>query len=81
LIGCAHENQLYCDPAKVQKPWSIDDDYIEGTVYVSANGNVTSCCDMAFKRIDRESKGNVLETSLSDIIKSFSNVNEEQLAA
>jgi len=59
-------------PMKEQKPWEIEDNYVmENEVYISANGNVTSCCDMSFARIDRECKGNVLTTPLPDIIKSF----------
>lgn len=55
-----------------QKPWTVREDSIEEeTLYISANGNVTSCCDMAFKRIDTEHKGNILKTSLQEIIESF----------
>ena len=60
-----------------QTPWVIQDEselevYDPGDVYVSANGNVVSCCDMSFNRIDKESKGNVLNTSLSEIIRGYS---------
>ena len=57
---------------KEQSPWEVDGDWVqEDIVYVAANGNVTSCCDMSFDRIDRECKGNVLETPLWDIISSY----------
>lgn len=59
-----------------QKPWQVTDEseleVYEGDVYVSANGNVVSCCDMSFNRIDKESKGNVLVTPLSEIIRGYS---------
>ena len=40
-------------------------------VYIAANGNVVSGCNMSFRRIDKESKGNVLQTSLQSIIESY----------
>jgi hypothetical protein len=57
-----------------QTPWELNhtgDYVIDPLVYVSANGNVVSCCNMSFDRIDRESKGNVLETSLPAILESY----------
>ena len=86
--GRAHENQLGYKPAHNQEPWGIydrDDGSIGvneehgGQVYIAANGNVTSACDMSFKRIDKEAKGNVLITPLPEIIKSFC-VPEERMA-
>jgi organic radical activating enzyme len=59
-----------------QTPWQVEDEaelcVYEGDVYVSANGNVVSNCNMSFNRIDKESKGNVLNTSLSEIIRGYS---------
>jgi len=64
-------------PIKEQKPWELDEDYVgEHEVYISANGNVTSCCDMSFARIDRDCKGNVLTTPLPQIIESYCNHKE-----
>ena len=66
-----------------QKPWELhpDGDYvIEPMVYVSANGNVTSDCNMSFERIDKERIGNVLEKSLPEIIESHCTKEEEAAA-
>lgn len=71
--GRAIETQTGFESQKQQTPWELNsDDYvIEPEVYISANGNVVSECDMSFDRIDRESKGNVLTQSLPDIIESY----------
>jgi MoaA/NifB/PqqE/SkfB family radical SAM enzyme len=66
---------------EVQKPWVMhsDGDYVlEPLVYVSANGNVASCCNMSFDRIDKEAKGNVLKDSLPHIIESYCTREEEK---
>lgn len=69
--GRATANNIGTKPAEMQKPWEFEDDVVrEHPVYISANGNVTSCCDMSFRRIDKECKGNVLHTPLPEIIKS-----------
>lgn len=86
--GRAHENQLGYKPAHGQDPWDVytqDDGTMgvkddHGGVYIAANGNVVSNCDMSFHRIDKESKGNVLITPLPQIIESFC-VPEERLVA
>lgn len=89
--GRAHNNPAvpaYKSPHG-QEPWGIYDrgdgsigvrDDNGGMVYVAANGNVVSTCDMSFRRIDKESKGNVLVTPLPEIIRSFC-VSEERLIA
>jgi hypothetical protein len=61
------------DLMEQQVPWGTRDDttVLEPEVYVSSNGNVVSCCNMAFHRIDREAKGNVLITPLPQIIESY----------
>jgi hypothetical protein len=84
--GRAHENQLGYKPPHDQDPWDVytddqgtthvRDDH--GMVYIAANGNVVSNCDMSFHRIDKESKGNVLITPLPQIIESFC-IPEERL--
>lgn len=60
------------DPEK-QPLWEVYDEgdfqVNENEVYISANGNVTSNCNMSFARIDREAKGNVLKESLYEIIQ------------
>jgi hypothetical protein len=63
-----------------QEPWILDSgDYVTNPeVYIAANGNVVSACNMSFERIDEESKGNVLTQSLPDIIESYCTVKEEQ---
>lgn len=72
--GRAVETQTGFEPQEQQKPWELDAEgtyVIDPEVYVSANGNVTSACNMSFDRIDAEAKGNVLETSLQTIIESY----------
>lgn len=71
------------DPIK-QEPWDIetyDELHVMGengqVVYISANGRVTSCCDMSYKRIDEESIGDVNTQSLKDIIMSYSSVRDD----
>jgi hypothetical protein len=80
--GRAASGMGWKDPVQ-QKPWVIDDELniYEGMVYVSANGNVVSECDMSFSRIDKESKGNVLTTPLSDIIRGYSVPMETEVSA
>lgn len=73
--GRALETGVATSPAKLQKPWSVSryDGEIrveDDVVYISANGNVTSCCDMSYKRIDAEAQGNVNTDSLENIILS-----------
>lgn len=72
--GYAHKHQMGVVPSIQQKPWIIDGqgDVMDHEVCISANGNVTSCCDMSYHRIDREHKGNILGTPLREIIDSFS---------
>ena len=65
---------------ELQEPWTLRDDYVEGTIYVSANGNVVSNCNMSYARIDEQARGNVLKASLRDIILSDC-VREEQAVA
>ncbi len=59
-----------------QEPWKVTEyngemSVDEESIAISANGNVTSSCDMSFARIDKEHKGNILETPLRDIIEGF----------
>ena len=78
--GRAIETQVGFRPQRQQKPWELhsDGDYvIEPEVYVSANGNVTSACDMSFERTDQEARGNVLTKYLPDIIESYCTKQEE----
>lgn len=42
--------------------------YIANDLYIAANGNVTSTCDLSYARIDSECLGNVLTDSLEDIV-------------
>jgi len=81
--GMAHLNGLGSKERPEQKPWEIDrfDNVTEAEVYVSANGNVVSCCDMSYARIDAEAKGNVLKTPLSQIIESYCVKEEQEEAA
>jgi len=70
--GNALKNNIGVRPAPVQNPWATDDSDVLNEIYISANGNVTSECNMSFHRIDKECVGNVLKTPLSSIIASFS---------
>jgi hypothetical protein len=80
--GRAMVNGIGWKEPTVLKPWLLnEEDYVDGTVYVAANGNVVSDCDMSFKRIDAESKGNVLTTCIADIIRSYSVKLEEEAVA
>jgi len=79
--GRAVETQTGFEPQEQQTPWELnsDGDYvIDPLVYISANGNVTSACNMSFDRIDAEAKGNVLTTSLQEIIESYSTKEQVQ---
>jgi MoaA/NifB/PqqE/SkfB family radical SAM enzyme len=65
-----------------QSRWEVStyDDklYVEDqVVYVSSNGNVTSCCNMSYERIDKESKGNVNQQSLESIILGYCKPSDE----
>jgi len=72
--GRAKELQWGSIEARHQEPWVVDRHpdgdlrVLEKEVYISANGNVTSCCDMSYKRIDEECIGNVNNEPLEDII-------------
>lgn len=70
--GRAEANNIGTKEREIQAPWEFHDDIVnERVLYISANGNVTSSCDMSFHRIDKECKGNVLQTPLREIIESF----------
>lgn len=72
--GRAKELQLGSSKARIQEPWEVYRDSSgdlciqDNEIYIAANGNVTSCCDMSYKRIDAECIGNVNEEPLEDII-------------
>jgi hypothetical protein len=73
------------DPEQ-QRPWEVrkyDDEIqvMEDVVYISANGDVTSNCNMSYHRIAKEKKGNVLTDNLEDIILSYCEVEKELEAA
>jgi organic radical activating enzyme len=80
-------NKYMTDDPEQQSPWVIDEedngritfpDSSSDLVYVAANGNVVSSCNMSFRRADQESKGNVLTQSLPDIIRGYSKPYVEQ---
>lgn len=56
------------------RAFELDDDQdddeirVNSLVYISANGNVMSDCDCSYRRIDEESKGNLLTESLDTIV-------------
>jgi hypothetical protein len=76
--GRAKENQMGWEEPRTQTPWTVEEYqgemYVQdhsGQVYIAANGNVASDCNMSFSRVDRESKGNVLTKSLTEIIDGY----------
>jgi len=78
--GRALKTQTGFEAQEQQMPWKLNsgEDYvIDPLVYISANGNVVSGCNMSFDRIDAESKGNVLVTPLPEIIESYCTKQEE----
>lgn len=69
------------DPEK-NSGWTIrryDDsvDISEGEFYVAANGNVVSCCDLSYARIDAERFGNILTEDIETIIKNSGSKEED----
>jgi len=77
--GRAIETQVGWREPEQQKPFEVEEYNGEvhvrsddaKYVYVAANGNVVSGCNMSFRRIDKESKGNVLQKPLSEIIEGY----------
>jgi MoaA/NifB/PqqE/SkfB family radical SAM enzyme len=59
--------------------WDDDTLSVSEELYIAANGNVISACNLSYKRIDAESFGNVLKTPLIDIIQQHTKV--EKVAA
>lgn len=69
------------DPEKA-KGWTVrryndSVDISEGEFYVAANGNVISCCDMSFARIDAERHGNILTDDIETILKNAGSKEED----
>lgn len=54
---------------------------ISEELYIAANGNVISNCNISYKRVDAESFGNILTTPLADIIQQHTEKEEERKAA
>jgi hypothetical protein len=77
--GRALQTGVGTETPKPMPKWKMyNGDVIENEVYISANGNVVSNCNMSFRRIDKENLGNVMNQSLLYIIESFSEVEEEE---
>jgi MoaA/NifB/PqqE/SkfB family radical SAM enzyme len=63
----------------VVQEWELEsyESYVENEIavkndmYIAANGNVVTCCDFSYKRIDRETVGNVLNEPLSQIVSRY----------
>lgn len=66
LNGLSGGREVSNNPFEVQT-WGEDTIYVE-MLYVSANGNVTSDCDLSYRTIDTTNHGNILLTPLIDII-------------
>lgn len=84
--GRANELGTATTDRKEQRGWELcqyeehgDIHVMENELYVSANGNVTGCCDMAFRRIDREAYGNVLKEDLETIILRHAEWSEDSI--
>lgn len=81
--GNAAKNGVGNHDPEQQKPWEVSEYYgefqvNEGHVYISANGNIVSNCNMSYERIDQEAKGNILKDNLEDVIRSFCIYEEEE---
>lgn len=83
LEGRAKLNGIGRREAKSQGSFDVEEFdgnmHIGGDLYVAANGNVTSECDMSFSRIDAESLGNVLTDSIEDIVKRWEAKNGQEV--
>lgn len=80
--GRARETGVGVQDPDEQRPWEVEEydgelHVREGILYVAVNGNVVSNCNMSFKRVDAEHKGNVNEKPLQEIIESFCTQEEE----
>ena len=53
------------------------DYYCENQVYVAANGNVISNCDLSFETVDKNSFGNVNNETLRSIIDKFTKADDD----
>lgn len=54
-----------------------DDNFYDTMVYISANGNVISDCDLSFENVDKYSFGNVKNETLKSIIERNTKENVE----
>lgn len=77
--GRAADNGLNGGREAKNHPFEIDifdDDTlnVEEMLYISANGNVSSDCDLSFKHADETCFGNVLDRPLVDIIRDNANI-------
>lgn len=73
-----HETEIY--PFENTDGYDDDSLQISEELYIAANGNVISNCNLSFKRIDAESFGNILTTPLIDIIQQHTKVEERKAA-
>ena len=72
--GRAVQTQMGTEGPKGGKPWIVDENLNiqERTVYISANGNITSSSNMSFRRIDKLAFGNITTDCLEDVIRTYS---------
>lgn len=71
--GRAVQTGVGTKPMKLQKPWKVarwdgELHVQENEIYIASNGNVTSCCDMSYRRIDKEAIGNINKEPLEEIV-------------
>ena len=66
--GYAEQNGLGTRSRDYNGDWDLeeweDSLRIQNMVYISANGNVCTSCDLSFEHIDEEAFGNILTTDL-----------------
>lgn len=72
--------------AEFEKPsfnngWSNDDDYCDNMIYISANGNVISDCNLSFDSVDKYAFGNIYKEPLVNIIKRYTKEKVEKIYA
>lgn len=83
--GRAYDNGIGRRRSVEVGSFEVDDtpniEQVLGTLFVAANGNVSSICDISYARMDEEPIGNVLKTPLIDIIRQWEEKIGYQLAA
>jgi sulfatase maturation enzyme AslB (radical SAM superfamily) len=74
--GLAFENGIGVRSADMDHP-VIQEDGVEGTVYVNVNGDVIPCCDMSYANQELEKIGSVYDKPIFDIVKQYADQLQE----